>query len=212
MLARRTLILMAIATATPALAEDAPLMKPSRDVAVEYQLIGRHSGPTGGGSLHMYYSAATNRTRWDSPNGNAYLIRDPGAATVTTVMIQKHVYSERHSTAGINGPFVTLPSQLVRVGTDTVAGLRCTLYDGNVNNNAGQACLTDDGVMLRGQSSDSTHPSGIVATKVTYGDQPAALFAPPPDFTKFEPPKGPAGCPPLCLVDPSAGVTPTPGR
>ena len=212
MLVRRFLILTALATAAPALAEDAPLMKPSRDVAVEYRLIGRPKGSTGDGLLHMYSSAATNRTRWDSPNGRAYLIRDPGAATVTTVMIQKHVFTERHSTAGANGPFVTLPTQLIKAGTDTVAGLGCTLYDGNVNNHAGQACLTDDGVMLRGKSMDPTHPSGIVATKVTYGDQPAALFAPPPGFTKFEPPKGPEGCPPLCPVEPSAGANQPPGR
>jgi hypothetical protein len=76
----------------------------------------------------------------------------------------------------------------VRRGTETVAGLKCTLWEVTSREGAGSACVTDDGVLLRGRGNDGK--GGIEATAVRYGPQPAALFRPPADFTKLEMPAG----------------------
>ena len=73
-------------------------------------------------------------------------------------------------------------------GTDKIAGLACTTYDTSGTGHDGQVCLTDDGVLLRGWSIENGARQTMEAVTVTYAAQPAALFAPPPGFTKLDMP------------------------
>jgi hypothetical protein len=77
--------------------------------------------------------------------------------------------------------------KFTRTGTDTVAGLSCTMWNVVSPRAAGSVCVTADGVMLSGEGkSHDGSVSGIQATAVTYGPQPASLFAPPPDFKQIK--------------------------
>jgi hypothetical protein len=73
-----------------------------------------------------------------------------------------------------------------RLGTDTVAGINCTVYDTKRQDRSGQVCLSDDGLMLRAKSDNPAQGGVLEATQVTYGSQSATLFAPPPDFQKMD--------------------------
>ena len=82
-----------------------------------------------------------------------------------------------------------------RRGTETIAGLKCTVWDISARDGGGSACMTDDGVMLRGRGTDGK--GGIEATSVKYGTQPAALFKPPAGYSKLDvPPTAPPGARP----------------
>jgi hypothetical protein len=90
-----------------------------------------------------------------------------------------------------------------RKGNDTVVGLSCSVYDIVHDGDQGEACITDDGLVLRSRSGAAGGPHTMEAVKVTYAPQPASLFVPPADFQKADVPalRGgmtmpPAGAPP----------------
>lgn len=78
-----------------------------------------------------------------------------------------------------------------RRGTDTVAGVPCTLWQTtDLRGSVVLACITADGVLLR--ASVGGHPV-IEAKTVTYGPQPASLFAVPEGYHVVQhPPAGPS--------------------
>jgi hypothetical protein len=190
------LILAVFVTAAPAMAEDRPLMRPGRDVEVDYHSTGAAPGPNGGGPgvVTMHFTGAGNRIRIDSPNGRGSVIMDADGGRMIVLMMDKHMYIERPADPNMMPMQRMSNAHLVKTGIDTVAGLSCTIYDASGGDRKGQVCLTDDGVLLRARSEDGQHE--LLATKVTYAAQSAALFEPPADFQKFDIPNMPGGMPP----------------
>ncbi|MDQ2805124.1 MAG: DUF4412 domain-containing protein, partial [Pseudomonadota bacterium] len=84
--------------------------------------------------------------------------------------------------------FVIPPStQMVRRGTDIVARTSCAVWDLRGDTGAGTACITADGLLLRGRGQVEGGLGGsIEATAVTYGPQPASLFALPPGYVRMD--------------------------
>jgi hypothetical protein len=201
---------MLAATAAPATADDHPLFRPSRDVAVEYRSAGMTQGSAAnpGGPVTMRFASKTSRIRIEGAGGRGYAILDPDAGRMTMVMAEKQMYVERPADPGMIAMFRGTNTAFKKTGTDTVAGVTCTVYEATINERNGQVCLTGDGVLLRARSNDPEHRE-LEATKVTYADQPAALFETPagyqkldiPDMTgggrrpmsDFGPPHGPPG-------------------
>lgn len=66
---QRLLIIAMLATAAPALAEDHPLIRPSRDVEVEYRSTGLPQGPVAeaGKVVTMRFSSKNGRIRTNGP-------------------------------------------------------------------------------------------------------------------------------------------------
>ena len=213
---RAFLVLAALIPAVPSLAAAAPLLKPTRDVEVEYRTSGMPAamthgmpgnggapaapGASGEGTLTIHYAAATRRLRIEGPLGRGYAIVDGNAKRMIMVMTQQQMYMEMpREVMGDRDMFTELESpnaQFTRLGTETIAGLRCTNYDVSNGERKGQICLTEDGVWLRARGNEGDHRREMEAVKVTYVAQPAALFEPPPDFKKFEMPTMPGGMPP----------------
>ena len=184
----KLLSLAMLTVVTPALAEDHPLFRPNRDVAVVY----RQSGITQGAvaepdrMMTMRFASKSGRIRIDSPNGRGYAILDVDAGRMTMVMVDRRIYLEQPADPGMTAIFQGRNTALRKTGTDTIAGVSCTIYDAHIDNHNGQVCLTDDGVLLRARSEDPDRHRELEAVRVTFTDQPASMFETPAGFQKMD--------------------------
>jgi hypothetical protein len=189
------LVLALLAVTAPALADDRPMIHPSRDVAVEYRSLGAQQGPAAepGAVVTMRFSSKSGRIRIDGPGGRGYAILDPGTGQMTMVMEERHMYIARPADPGMIAMFQATSGSFKKVGSDTVAGVACAVYDATFNDHSGQICLTDDGVMLRARSADPDRQRELEAVTVSYADQPPDLFEIPAGYQKLEMPNLPPG-------------------
>jgi hypothetical protein len=199
---KRLLVVAMLAIAAPAAADERPLTKPNRDVAVEYKSNAlAQSQPDSNATVTMRFASKTGLTRIEGTFGPGYAILDYNAGTVTIVMVEQRMYMQRPADPAMLG--LQSPGAVFKkIGPDTVAGIACTTYDATINQQEGQVCLTGDGVLLRARSGTPDHRRELEAVKVTYATQPADLFAPPAGFKKVDasnlprPPGAPPAAPP----------------
>lgn len=184
------LLVALLAAAAPALAEDRPLIRPSRDVAVEYRSNGMAQGPADSASstVTMRFTGHGGRVRIDGPAGHGYAILDVDAGRMIVVITEKQTYMEQPAPPAMLAMFQAQGAAFSKTGTDTVAGVACTTYNATINDRDGQVCLTSDGVMLRARGHEADRVHELEAVKVTYADQPAALFETPAGFKKLDVP------------------------
>ena len=84
--------------------------------------------------------------------------------------------------------------KFTRKGTDTVAGLRCTVWGIQGQHGSGTGCITDDGVVLRADSSDGGNGRfRMTAKSVSYGRLDDKLFQPPAGYQQMQIPGTPPG-------------------
>lgn len=187
----------ALATGRPAAAQDRPTILPTRDVAVSYRATGPVQGQQQQQDLRVAFTNKGRLMRVEGIQGMAgggrnagsYVIVDHNTQLMTMVMAQDRRFMELPvNNAFSRGFLVSESMRFVRRGTEAVAGLKCTVWDITSADGNGNACITEDGVMLRGNGIDGK--GAIVANSVTYGPQSAALFKPPADFQKLEMPAG----------------------
>jgi hypothetical protein len=195
------------ALAPGALAQDRPPnLQPTRDVSVQYRLLPGTNSPAPQGAPHtmtLTYSAELQAMRMDMGQGG-YAILNRKANTMTMVMPAQHMYITMPSPVDAKmfepGPDTVFTKQ----GTDTVAGISCTVWKVQSKEGDGQGCITTDGVMLRAEGSakgdapGGGQGGGMEAVSVDYATQPASLFAPPADYKKLDPAQlrgGPGGAP-----------------
>ena len=195
------LIMAVLVAAAPALADDRPLVRPSRDVAVEYHFNGA-ADP--GNAVTMRFAAKISRVRIDGSMGRDYGILDTDAGRMIVVKTEQQGYMERPADPGMLEMFQPTHSTFRKTGTDTVAGVACTTYDATINDRTGQVCLTSDGVLLRARSDDADRHRQLEAVKVTYAVQPASLFETPAGFRNL----GDTGRRPLSGFGPPQGQAP----
>ena len=188
---RPFLIIAAVIATASATAAEKPLSKPSQDVEVEYRASGMaQSGMTGGdGSLKMYFANKGTRMRIEPPNGLGYMLMNTDGGPMTVVMPMQQIYVDMPPGPGMSPMLDAEGATFIRKGTDTVAGMKCTVYDMTNANRASTVCLTDDGVLLRGRGGDGKSSQTMEAVRVTYGVQPPALFMPPSNFQKMTMPR-----------------------
>lgn len=204
--------------ARAALAEDQPPLVPTRDVAVTYHV----QDPQGAARVvHMYFDAAGQRVHIDLTGRPGFLVIDHKSGQVTVVNSEAQSYMQMHAPPAMgNLMFRTPDLRFTRKGTDNVAGHACTVWSlAGGQTEGGDACITADGVVLSGHPEGASSPdTGIKAVSVSYGPQPASLFAPPAGYQRVTPPApggqmgGPAGggAPPAGAAGaPPAGPTPT---
>ena len=205
------LILALLAVAAPARADDTPMIHPSRDVAVGYRSGGTPQGPAAdpGAVVTMRFSSKSGRIRIDGASGRGYAILDPDAGKMTMVMEERHMYVERPADPGMVAMFKATNASFKKTGSDTIAGVACTIYDATFNEHSGQICLTNDGVMLRARSADADRQRELEAVTVSYADQPADLFEVPAGYQKLEMPNLPPG---MNMAPPGGGPGRQPGR
>ncbi len=172
-------VLAALVVVTaPALADERPVTRPTRDVDVVY--VAEVNGKPVQQRTRTAADAA--EIRIDTPSPGLYMILDRDAHTMAMVSdgdkgVIQMPYDPARATA-------TPPAsaQYRRLGTDTVAGLGCTEWATTDNSGrAVTACFTDDGVMLRARAPDRVL---VTAATVAYGRLDPAIFAIPPDYQR----------------------------
>lgn len=193
---RKTLLILAMLVgAAPAQAQDRPTLLPVRDVVVEYLTSGIIPGPAGEltNTVMVRYASDRDRLRVDGPYGRFYAIVDIDAERMLIVMPGQRIYATQPADRAIMAMFKAGNTAFRRIGAETVAGLRCTVYDAALNDRTGQVCLTDDGVLLRASIEDPDRHPELEAVRVTYTRQPERLFEIPPGFQKLDMPNLPYG-------------------
>ena len=178
---------LGLAVSLPAAAQDHPaVMRPSRDVMVEYHVLGAPQGPQRSDTIRMYFADHGMKMRIEPVGQPAYSIVDRANARMIMVMLPQHAYMEVPYDPKRVMAFDDKDATFTRLGSDTVAGIGCTIYDTKRQDRSGQVCLSDDGLMLRAKSDNPAQGGVLEAVRVDYGSQAATLFTPPPDFQKMD--------------------------
>jgi hypothetical protein len=180
-----------------ALAQDKPPMLPTRDVAVVYRL----ASPDGKEqhTMKLFATGGGSKLRMESPERPGFMVMDRTNKTLIVVIAERKTYVEGALDPRLAGGFLLNEEMsFTKAGTDTVAGQACTLWDVQApQGRTAKVCVTDDGVVLRGQSGEDQKTGSIEAVSVTYGPQAPDLFQPPADYQKVDMPRpGPGGAPP----------------
>jgi hypothetical protein len=192
-LARRGAMLAAVlALSAPAAAQQRPTFPPTRDVAATYRAS--ISGPGAPQEFVLRVEAATGRARLEGELPG-YVLVDLKSRRASIVVERMGLMVDVPPDAGLEQAFVLEnASRFTRKGTDTVAGLRCTVWDIVADAASGTACVTADGVVLRAAGHDRKGRTGsLEATRVQYGRQAEALFFPPPNVHRLDIAAGPGG-------------------
>jgi hypothetical protein len=172
-------------------AQDYPSIEPLRDVSVTYDL---QSTATGAMTIKVLASPEAQVLRLQLASGSDYLLLDRATERVMLVSPDKGLVFAVPSNGMLHrrlGPDSGL--RFARAGHRTVAGLGCTLWMVRGPGGHGDACVTQDGVVLEGEGQGDKPddhgeiPSGrVVATSVTYGALPEALFEAPPGLQEVD--------------------------
>ena len=160
---------------------EAPRYMPGRDVAITYSSAGSEAAIPA--RIVLRYFAVADRIRLESGLG-PYVLLDRAVERVEMVLPDAKLAMELPPGAGITKGFLLGQAlNFHRSGSATVLGRACTLYDVTLEASHARACLTADGLLLRGEGSD---PSGrlakIEATAINFAPQPAGLFSPPDTY------------------------------
>ncbi len=168
--------------ATPAAlaAQDRPLLRPTHDVTVSYD-VDAPQVPVR--QVRAQIAAGLRRARIDSGDATTLLL-DPVSGQGVLMLNGLHMYSVLAGRGRGLDEYLLDPSmQFTRAGTATVAGLPCTEWHVRSPRGAGTGCVTGDGVLLRFSGTDSRGRAGsLVATDVREGPLAPSLFVPPADF------------------------------
>lgn len=182
---------LAILAALPAAAQDRPILRPTRDLAVVYQV--QAAGPNGEAetrTVHMYWTSQGTRLRLETDGQPGFGLVDYTAGRMTMVMLSQKAYAEATFDAN-HAPGLNIPpgAAIDRSGSDTVAGLACTEWTVKGPQGGGTACITNDGLVLRVRGPEPGQPAAMQAVSVAYGPQPASLFTLPPGLRQVAPPQ-----------------------
>lgn len=183
---------IAVALAGTAHAAPAPRLVPDQDVTVEYQLDTRDHEPV---SVSVAITAGGRFLHITSPDLPTTILvnRDTGRAAILLPMLRAY--------ADLNIARYDLEQTILRGasfsrGPDRrIAGQTCTMWHAASRKGEADACITADGVILRGEAnSDRKGEVGsIQARRVSYGPLPRDMFEIPADFRKSPIPIGAEG-------------------
>lgn len=165
---------------------DHPFVVPQRDVDVVYVVpvpvpAGSGQGAPGAVTQRMRFSTDPLRQRVDPPGRGTYMITDYAAGRLVVVQPDRRLATSLPAPGGPIAPQgVRATGDYRRLQLQAIAGARCTDWaTGDQSGNASVVCLTDDGVLLRAMQGGQVL---LQAVQVTYGPQPADVFAVPAGY------------------------------
>jgi len=177
--------------ASPAMAQDRPPLTPTRDVAVTYRLLGGGGGgPMAQQGIVIAWNAQLGVMRSDMPGGLGWMVTDPKNGRAFMVMEQMRMVMDvpfgQMMQQYMNSPTATFR----REGTDTVAGMSCTIWTVQDQGSTGRSCITSEGVMLRAEGTHQGQSGGMEATQVAFGPQDPRRFQRPQGYQTMQTPQG----------------------
>lgn len=202
-----------LAMVQPAIAQDRPAVTPTRDVAVTY----RAASAGDGGEIRMAWLPARGLMRVDMPGGQGWMLMDARTGTGFMVMDAQRMIMDLPMGAAAPGMMPSASARYTREGASRIANLDCVNWRIEDRGQAGRACLTADGVMLRaeGAASGTGGAQGrLEATAVTYGPQDPARFQRPAGYQALQMPGQPSGRAPGAAIEqglPRGTALPPPG-
>jgi hypothetical protein len=158
-----------------------PLLRPTRDVDVVYQITPAANQPDRVLQQRLRWSASSQLMRVDLPSPRLYVIIDYRTRRMSTVRDVDRAVIDMPAPDQIVGPAAGSPTaSYVRQGADTVVGMACAEWltmasDGRQT----ETCITADGVMLRASAGGKTLLSAV---SVQYAPQDASVFRVPADY------------------------------
>jgi hypothetical protein len=191
---RKTVLAAALIAALPAAAQaqDRPQIFPTRDVAVTYRVAGQGQAA----ELTLLWSAAQRMMRMNMPQGLGYMVADHQGQRGFMVMEQMRMIMDvpMEQAGGFQRDLQN--ARFTRGGTEKIAGHDCTVWRYQSASQSGDACITADGVMLRGNSTAQGAQGRMEATRVVFAPQDAGLFRRPQGYQTMQMPQGmPQGMP-----------------
>lgn len=168
-------------------AQDRPQIFPTRDVAVTYRVSGQGQAA----ELTMLWSAAQRLMRMNMPQGIGYMVADYNAQRGFMVMEPTRMIMDVPMEQAAGQQRELESARFTRGGTDKVAGHDCTIWRYQSASSQGEACITTDGVLLRGGGAARGAGNGqMEATRVVYAPQDAGLFRRPQGYQTMQVPQG----------------------
>jgi hypothetical protein len=178
-----------LAALGPASAAPPPLLHPTRDVAVTYQIkAGPPGQPEQGRIVHLIWGDAGQRLRVQvSGQGMTALVNFPAHRMDLLIGGPPGIVVQMPMRDNVI-PGFALPADVstTPLGTARVAGIGCTRYAFAGREGTGRACITSDGVVLRAQGAGTQGSAHLVAISVAYGPQPASVFEVPPGYQRMD--------------------------
>lgn len=170
-------------------AAPAPLLAPVRDVTIEYQVTPRDRAPldvvvavsAGGRRLHITSDALPT---------TILVNRDAGTADILLPLLR--AYAELRIGRYDPEQTVLRGATFTRAGARMLTGRRCMEWRAVSRDGQAAACITPDGVILRGEASSGRKGAlgSIEARRVVYGPLAPGLFHIPADFRRSPIPFG----------------------
>lgn len=194
---RGGLIVAGVLLAGNGAAQDAPLVLPTRDVAVSYKLIGR-GGPK---NLVIRQRAQSRVMRIETIGQPGYVLVDRQTQRASLVMDGQGVFADMAANrVPQEGQLPDDNASFKKRGLASFAGSQCTNWDYNTARGNGRVCITDDGVLLR---IESLSGNGLEATTLAFVPQQAAWFTPPAGTSRM----GSLVAPPPIAAPPTNAAT-----
>ena len=173
------------ATPPAAAGPERPPLAPTREASVLYRIA---SSPTESYEIRITSLAGNSRRRIDLPD-KSYMLVNPAAEQLQMVSPFEGTVMDVPWDSGLGLQFTLDPTmKFSRKGTSTIAGLRCTTYGVSTAITSGEACVTDDGVMLRTLAQNNRgQRTAIEALSVSYTPAPDTDYVPPAGFERVLP-------------------------
>ena len=166
-----------------AMAAPQPLLVPTRDVTLEYQVVPDGHAPV---EVDVAVKAGGMRLRITSDTLPTTLLvnRDTEKAAIMLPMLR--AYSDIKIGRFDPTNTVLKGANFTQGGQERVAGHECTVWRAASAEGTAEGCITADGVILRGAVANEKRGKQVTltATRVEFGPVPDADFVVPPDFQR----------------------------
>ena len=192
-------------TTTPAWAQGRPTSFPTRDVTVTYQGSNGHD-------VTIEFSASARRMRIVGMGAQGdYAIIERDGNDMFIVMPARQMVMRMPESPQLHATLsLRAFSGFKRMGSATVAGVSCRLWDVHGSGGEGEICVTRDGVLLRARRAGAAAPNDAMlqAVKVVYHSLPASDFEVPAGYHAMTVPQGMPGAMPPGAMPPGAKPKP----
>jgi len=175
--------------ASPARAQERPLLEPIRDASITYTLTG--SLQVNAKKMIISYGNHAKKIRMDlyqfsdSTVATGSTLVDLSTKLVTLLLPEQHGYVVQPVSESTNPAlFFNYQMNFARLGPDQVAGRACMNWMVTGQGPAATACISSDGILLRAVRAGDKAGS-MEATSVTYKPQEETVFEPPADYVKL---------------------------
>ncbi|MBS7792358.1 hypothetical protein KTR66_20365 [Roseococcus sp. SDR] len=180
-------LLLLLALAAPAMAQERPTLTPARDVAVTYRVTAEGAPP---GEMRMSWLAQRRLMRMDMPGDQGFIVLDMGGGTAFMAMAAQRMILDMPATPIAARMAPSAEARFTREGPARIANTDCVNWRVEEQGQAARICLTTDGVMLRSEtlSRNATGPvPGLLeAIQVSFGPQDAARFQRPSGYQNLQ--------------------------